>query len=101
MQNLPIKVYCFSDIIFFVYDVNNKESFENLDTWYNKVIQYKDLEYYHKKMFVVIASKIDLNKNYNKQSGENFAKKIGADFYECSALDYNYVSYIFKTTFQI
>ena len=96
----PPKIYHLMDIIFFVYDVNNKASFENLDAWYNKVIQDKGLWVCRKKMFVVIANKIDLNKNYNKQSGQNFAKKIGADFYECSALDYHCVSYIFKNTYQ-
>ena len=32
--------------------------------------------------------------------GKILQKKIGADFYECSALDYHCVSYIFKNTYQ-
>ena len=52
-------------------------------------------------MLFFIANKIDLVKKYNKVEGENFAKSIGAEFFECSALDFYVVNKMFKNIFKL
>ena len=68
-----------SSLVFLVYDVSRKESFDNIMTWINFV---RNIE---KTIMVLCGNKIDLNREVEKNEGEELARKEGLLFFECSA----------------
>ena len=78
VNNLFIKD---SKICVFVYDVNNKATFKELDFWVKTVedILGKD------PILAVVGNKSDLKEEVKKNEGEEYAKKIGAFFLQTSA----------------
>ncbi|OHS93088.1 Ras-related protein Rab-1B [Tritrichomonas foetus] len=68
-----------------VYSVDSEDSFRDLDFWYNSFIQNCSTSSYY---LALVANKIDLADRVmvDSTSGKEFAKKIGADFFEVSAL---------------
>ena len=68
-----------------VYDVTNKESFQNIINWH------KDLmEFTHDSRFIIVGNKIDLvdQRQVTKEEGEKIALDLSADgFFETSAKD--------------
>ena len=77
-----------------VYDMTNKESFDNLKNWYNELKDKSDSV----KVIGIIANKSDLyeEKVINKEEGENYAKDINALFFETTAMDYESVAAVFE-----
>ena len=68
-----------SSIVFIVYDVSNRSSFDNVPNWISFV---KNIE---KTTIVLCGNKIDLEREVEKNDGEELAKKEGLTFFECSA----------------
>ena len=75
VNNLFIKD---SKICVFVYDVNNKKTFQELDFWVNAVEGILGKE----PILAVVGNKSDLKEVIKKKEGEEYAKKIGAFFFQ-------------------
>ena len=74
------------DIILLFYDITNKESFEDLDYWFESIdnsIDLKDIP------LIIVANKIDENEKrvVNKKKGLEIAKEKGFKYYECSSIN--------------
>ena len=73
-------------IVCLVYDITNKESFENLKTiWYPELKEYGE-EY---KIVAVIGNKLDLylEEKVTEEEGQNYANELNAVFKRTSALE--------------
>ena len=68
-----------SSIVFLVYDVSKRTSFEHINDWIEFV---RNIE---RTTMVLIGNKIDLNREVEKNEGEELAQKEGLIFFECSA----------------
>ena len=69
-----------SSLVFLVYDVGSKSSFDNIPKW----IQF--IQSIEKTTLILCANKIDLeSREVTKETGEEFAKKENIAFYEVSA----------------
>ena len=68
-----------ASIVFVVYDVSVKTSFDNIPKWINFI---KTIE---NTTLILCGNKIDLNREVNKEEGEELAKKEGIQFFEVSA----------------
>ena len=68
-----------SSIVFVVYDVSNRSSFENIPNWISFV---KNIE---KTIMILCANKIDLEREVETKDGEELAKNEGLIYFECSA----------------
>ena len=68
-----------SSIVFIVYDVSSRSSFDNIPKWIDFV---KNIE---KTTMILCGNKIDLDRDVNTNEGEEIAKKEGILFFECSA----------------
>ena len=69
-----------SSIVFVIYDISNKTSFDNIPKWINFI---KSIE---NTTLILCGNKIDLEKReVPKETGEDFAKKEGIPFFEVSA----------------
>ena len=68
-----------ASIVFVVYDISVKTSFDNIPKWINFI---KTIE---NTTLVLCGNKIDLNREVNKEEGEELAKKEGIQFFEVSA----------------
>ena len=69
-----------SSVVFIVYDISNKTSFDNIPKWINFI---KSIE---NTTLILCGNKIDLqNREVQKEAGEEFAKKEGILFFEVSA----------------
>ena len=73
-----------SNIILLVYSLDSKESFENLDFWYNTIKSSLDGKNY---IFAIIANKSDLKDNVavSDEEGKKYAKEKKAIFRSISA----------------
>ena len=78
-----------SSLVFLVYDVSRKESFDNIINWINFV---RNIE---KTIMVLCGNKIDLTREVEKSEGEELAKKEGLLFFECSAETNENIKYMF------
>ena len=69
-----------SSIVFLVYDISSKVSFDNIPKWINFIRTIENAT------LVLCGNKIDLsNREVNKQDGESLAQKEGISFFEVSA----------------
>ena len=83
-----------SKIVILVYDITNKNSFNELKNyWYEKVKENSSNDV----IFAIAGNKCDLyeNEQVEKTEGEKFAKEIGAIFHETSALNSNGINELF------
>ena len=84
-----------SSLIFLVYDVSNKDSFNKITNWINLICSEK----YSKKPFIVLCgNKIDLKREVQKRDGEELAKKYRYLFFECSAKTNENIKYMFYSS---
>ena len=71
-----------------IYDVNNRESFNNVETWINDYL--KTTKIHNKqsyRTFMIVGNKIDnLNRKVTFEEGFRLSKKLGCDYVECSAI---------------
>ena len=81
-----------SSIVFIVYDVSNRSSFENIPNWINFV---KNIE---KTIMILCGNKIDLTREVQKNEGEELANKEGLIFFECSAKTNENIKNMFFTS---
>ena len=70
-----------ASIIFIIYDVSSKESFDNLGTWINFIKQVNT----DNSMVVLCGNKTDLERKITTQEGNNMANKENMLFFEVSA----------------
>ena len=68
-----------SSMVFIVYDVSQRYSFENIKTLISFI---KNFEV---KIVILVGNKIDLEREVETKEGEELAKKEGLLFFECSA----------------
>ena len=76
-----------SDIVIFVYDITDKQSFEDLDYWHKFIIE----ELGENPLFGLVGNKVDLydNEEVTDEEGEELAKKWEAFFALLSAKEDN------------
>lgn len=74
-----------SSLVFLVYDVTNKETFDHLNNWIEFINNIENSN------IVIVGNKIDLNESreVSKEEGEKFCKESNYDFYEVSAKEDN------------
>ena len=84
-----------TNIVLLIYDITNKESFDELDYFYNDVDKNVGKD---NVIFGVIANKTDLNKEQiiTSEEGKEYAKKINALYFETRAKDYKSIENAFK-----
>ena len=68
-----------SSIVFIVYDISNRSSFDNIPNWISFV---KNIE---KTTMILCGNKSDLDREVNKNEAEELAQREGLVFFECSA----------------
>lgn len=70
--------------VILVYDVSNRNTFDNLQTWFNELDTYTTSKEIVK---IVVGNKIDkeAERVVSRKEGQEFAKKMAALFLECSA----------------
>ena len=68
-----------SSIVFIVYDISERSSFDNIPKWISFV---KNIE---KTTMILCGNKTDLQRDVQKNEGEELAKSEGLLFFECSA----------------
>lgn len=68
-----------------VYDLSNRESFVNLEEWFDEVLTYAD----ENVEIVLVGNKLDLvaEREVLVEEGVDFARKRNIPFYETSAFD--------------
>ena len=84
-----------SKIVLIVFAINNKQSFEEIDFWYNytnEILGEGD------HIIALIANKSDLyeEKQVSNEEGEEFAKSIGAIFVSTSAKNASGINALFE-----
>ena len=84
-----------TDIALIVYDITNRQSFVNLNEFYEELININKRD---KMIIGIAANKSDLYENakVNKEEGEEYAKKINALYFESTATDHENVVNIFE-----
>ena len=72
--------------VLLVYDITNRESFENLEEWLGTCFESIDPK---KTSIIVVGTKIDLEdmRNVSSEEGRDFAEENGILFMETSAFD--------------
>ena len=81
-----------SSIVFIVYDISNRTSFDNVPNWISFV---KNIE---KPIMILCGNKSDLNREVNKNEAEELSKKEGILFFECSAKTNENIKNIFYSS---
>ena len=84
-----------TNIALMVYDITNRDSFDNLNQFYEELIS---INTENKMIIGVTANKSDLYEDacVNKEEGEDYANKINASFFESTATDHENVENIFN-----
>ena len=82
-------------ITIMVYDITSDTSFNELNKFYEEVDEVNGKE---NVFFVVVGNKSDLYENQvvTKETGEEYAKSIGALFFETTATDHECIENLFK-----
>ena len=79
---------------FLLYDVTNPDSFNNIEKWYEEIVQIiPDV------MLILVANKIDLKdeRKITKKQGKELARKLKMKYFETSALMKDIVDEAFNT----
>ena len=93
-KSITINYYRSSHGFIYVYDITNKESFENLDMWINLTNENCGTN----AINFLVGNKSDLEKEreVSKEEGEEFAKKYDLIFIETSAKNNDNVGKLFE-----
>ena len=93
-KSITINYYRSSHGFIYVYDITNKESFENLDMWINLTNENCGTN----AINFLVGNKSDLEKEreVTKEEGEEFAKKYDLIFIETSAKNNDNVGKLFE-----
>ena len=81
-----------SSIVFIVYDISRRTSFENVQNWISFV---KNIE---KTTMILCGNKTDLNREVETKEGEEVAEREGIKFFECSAKTNENIKYMFYSS---
>ena len=86
-----------TQIALIVYDITNQQSFDVLNEFYEQINEVNGKE---NVLFVIIGNKSDLYEEQvvTKETGEDYAKKIGGIFFETTATDHECIENLFKDT---
>ena len=89
-----------TDIALIVYDITNRQSFLNLNEFYEELININKRD---KMIIGIAANKSDLYENakVNKEESEEYAKKINALYFESTATDHENVVNIFEELIKV
>ena len=85
-----------ASIIFLIYDLNHRDSFEAINSWLCFVNQFTNKE---QVKLVLVGNKNDLERKVTFEEGKNFAQKEGMIFFETSAKTGDGVVKMFFTSF--
>ena len=88
-----------SDAIILIYDISDEQSYDNLNKWINNITNRNGGENYNReKPIFLVGNKMDLEekRKITREQGNEFAKKNGLLFIECSAKTGENVNYIFN-----
>ena len=92
-RSLIKNFYKKSDIIILIYDVTDKNSFENIKGFYEGIKKETSEEI----PIIVLGNKIDLEgRKVTKEQGEKLAKELGMIFFESSAKTGENINEIFN-----
>jgi len=93
-RELTSASYKYVDIVFIVFSIDDKKSFENLSKWMGEVHRYatnKDI------LIIIVANKIDLDsRTITTEEGQAFATSKGLQYLETSAKSNHNVSELTK-----
>ena len=92
--------YTDANCILLVFDASNKDSFRNLDSWFDEAKREIGGESNLSKVQCILcANKIDKNRNVSEIDGKNWAAIHGFSYMECSAFDGTGVNDLFELIF--
>jgi small GTP-binding protein len=83
-----------TDVICLMYDITNRESFNNLANWIRIIQQTTDEEF----VYLVVGNKMDLtaHRMVSDEEGALFASSISAGFFETSAKTFLHLTDVFS-----
>ena len=99
-KSMSVQVIKTSDAVILVYAIDNKNSFNALDTWIGKLKEILDIS---KKPIIIIGNKADIEQDKRQVSfeeGKNYAESKGYHFYETSAKTKQNVEKAFNDIFE-
>ena len=86
---IPLNKYCYQyiDCLIIVFDVSNKQSFNNVHTWYERYIENAEVVTSNKIPLLILLGNINKNKirNITEHDAELLAKKYNMIYYELLA----------------
>ena len=90
-RSIARNFYRNSDAIFIVFDLNNKDTYNNIKQWINDVE-----EHCPNIKKILLGSKSDLEKNVSEEIIKNFAKENNLQYFETSAKNGTNIKEAFK-----
>ena len=81
--------------IILVYDISNKESFKNVNNWFNEINNNISPEVAHQKILVGNKSDLEDKREVSFQEGSDYAESKSMKFFETSAKNGNNISVVF------
>ena len=81
-RSLPIKYYQNADGVLLLFDVNNRESFEKVNIWFEDIK--KSVKKDSRKNIYLIGNKIDLKREVTKEEAIKKANELGIKYFEAS-----------------
>jgi Ras-related protein Rab-8A len=97
-KSMSIQVIKNSDAVILVYAINDKNSFNSLDTWLNKLNDVMDIS---KKPIIIVGNKSDVNDRIiTYEEGKKYAESKGYNFYETSAKSGEHIEEAFNDIFE-
>ena len=97
-KSMSVQVIKNSDAVILVYAINDKNTFNALDTWISKLNDTMDIS---KKPIIILGNKSDLNeREVSYEEGKKYAESKGYNFYETSAKSGEHVEEAFNDIFE-
>ena len=97
-KSMSVQVIKNSDAVILVYAINDKNTFNALDTWISKLNDTMDIS---KKPIIILGNKSDLNeREVSYEEGKKYAESKGYNFYETSAKSGMNVTEAFNDIFE-
>ena len=90
-RSIARNFYRNSDAIFLVFDLNNKDTYDNIKKWINDVE-----EHCPNIKKILLGNKSDLEKNVSEEIIKNFAKENNLQYFETSAKNGTNIKEAFK-----
>ncbi|KAL7712509.1 small monomeric GTPase [Entamoeba marina] len=88
-----------SDGFIIVYSISNRESFENVPKYYDKILQTKNVNDNINIPITIAGHKVDIEnqREIPTDEGKQFANGLGVNFIECSAKEDIKIKELFET----